>query len=263
MTICRSWIRRTAWPPPGRRELDLRGCRGDAVVVGEEPLGVGQERVADAAVDRALCLQERTHVQLEQPGAVLAVERRQGAAGQDREEDGEVPVGVGRGQAGQRLVELDDDRLAEGAGARHPVEPGEVPDLVADRQAVEAGVGQRRDGGDAVGEQEEPEPRRLRERLFHGEAHVIDIGGFLDVAPQSVAAALDERRRAAQQRLGLGPARHSPVPRKSTSRAGELNVHMKRPVKPLQLLCLVPACVALVWATLPWGVGACLAEPIP
>ena len=104
------------------REVDLRGGGGDAVVVGEESLRVREEGVADAAVDLALGLQERADVELEQPGAVLAVEGREGAAGQDRQEDREVPVGVGRGQTRQRVVELDDDRLAECAGRRHPVE---------------------------------------------------------------------------------------------------------------------------------------------
>jgi hypothetical protein len=46
-------------------------------------------------------------------------------------------------------------------------------------------------------------------------------------------------------------------------RSPRANAHMKRPVKPLQLLYLVPARVALVWATLPEGVRACLSEPIP
>ena len=77
----------------------MRGGGGDAVVVGEEPFRLGEQGVADAPIDSALGLEEGPDVQLEQPGAVLAVELGEFRAGQDRQEDGKVLVRA-RGRQG-------------------------------------------------------------------------------------------------------------------------------------------------------------------
>lgn len=85
------------------------------------------------------------------------------------------------------------------------MEPGEIPDLVADRDAVQTGIRERGDRCGAVGEQEEPEPRRLGEFLLHREAHVVDVRGFIHLVPETLAAPLDEGRNPAEQRFHLGP----------------------------------------------------------
>ena len=97
---------------------------------------------------------------------------RQRGARQDGQEDGEVPSVSGVARQGRGSVELDHDRLAERAGGRHPVEPGEVPDLVADRDAVEDRIRERDDGSDAVGEQEQPEPRYVSGSFFSTARHM-------------------------------------------------------------------------------------------
>ena len=81
LTIWRSRIR--AMPATALRQidkLDLGGGGGDAIVVGQEPLGLVKERVADAAVDLVRRLEEGADVELEQSGAVLVVDVGENAA---------------------------------------------------------------------------------------------------------------------------------------------------------------------------------------
>ena len=100
----------------------------------------------------------------------------------DRKTENSCP-GYGRGQARQRVAELDRDRLGEGAGGRHSVESGQVPDLVADWQASQRGRRQRGDGRFAVRQQEQAEPGRFLELPLDANAHVIDVIGLVDLLP--------------------------------------------------------------------------------
>ena len=42
-------------------------------------------------------------------------------------------------------------------------------------------------------------------RLLHGQAHVVDVEGFIDLVPQAVAAPLEEDGQAPEQRLHFRP----------------------------------------------------------
>jgi hypothetical protein len=86
------------------------------------------------------------------------------------------------------------------------VQPSEVPDLAGDRYPVELRRWQAAEAADAVGQQEQPDPRRVGEGLLDGLAHVVQVRGLLDVLAQSVTAAAQEVGHPLEQGLRFCPA---------------------------------------------------------
>src|SRR5450755_172502 len=120
-------------------EFDLRGGGRYTVVVGQEPLGLPCQCVADPAIYLVRGLQKRADVELEKPGAVLLVDVGVHPAGYRCEVRGVVGVDRTGRQAWQRPVafrEVDRYRFTTVARRLQAEQTGDVPDGTADLQPV-------------------------------------------------------------------------------------------------------------------------------